>query len=90
LCNFCIAQGWLEVVPDENGIKAIMDRDFKPELDGDKTATLNEEVQRVLAALLELIGCLTKSKMIATHHMLEMLDMLDRRQTNQYIPRLSA
>jgi len=37
-----------------------------------------------------LIFCLTKSKMIATHHMLEMLDMLDRRQTNQYIPRLSA
>lgn len=36
------------MVPDENEIKAIMDRDFKPELDGDKTATLNEEVQRVI------------------------------------------
>ena len=65
------------MVPDENGIKAIMDRDLRPELDGDRTATLNEEVQRVLAALLDLFGCVTKSKMIATRHMLDMLDMLD-------------
>eukprot|EP00435_Cladocopium_sp_Y103_P020336 s1149_g4.t5 len=43
-----LARRWLEVFQDENGINAIMDRDLKPELDGDKTATLNEEVQRVI------------------------------------------
>lgn len=36
------------MVPDENGIQAIMDRDLGPEPAGVKNATLHKEVQRVI------------------------------------------
>ena len=62
------------MVPDENGIQAIMDRDLGPEPAGVKNATLHKEVQRFLTERNGAYWVLHEVDDDCSH----MLDMLDK------------